>query len=597
MTEAVVLRYAVLPGVLVVGLAFAAVVLGRRRPALRHRAVVLGLGAASLLPFLAGLAPAPLIWTVPQGPRAALTAIVGAGAPAERDSVAPPTSVEQLARPSDRRAGSGAPAPRRPSDEASGGSLWWLAGLAAAGSALVGARRVLGAVLLARLARRASPYPAVTRDARRLARRLGVRRRVEVMLSEEVAIPVTWGFLRPRIALPAAASRWPVRRRTAVLLHELAHVLRRDALGQRIVDIAETLYWWNPFVWWLGGVARGDAELASDALTVDAGVAPTDYARELLAVVRAARGRLVPVAALPLGGVALSRRIEAVCRADRGPGTPSRAAAAVAVALALVPAGVLAAFRVPAAGPAEPAAAPAGTSGLHRPAVREATSPRADTDARSREAPWERHGPPAPSHPERSAALDPSARVGDGLASPSSKQRERAVRALRAREDPAAPALLTAALEDPADHVRQAAAETLGARGDAVGVPALVRALGDDDEHVRQAAAGALGDLGDPRAVTPLARALSDPNEHVRQVAAGALGRIGPPAASELAALVAAGRDADEHVRQAAIDALGDVGDAAAVPALLAALDDRDSFVRRSARNSLAELRRAGQTP
>ena len=59
-------------------------------------------------------------------------------------------------------------------------------------------------------------------------------------------MPMTWGWLRPVVLLPADSATWSDDRRRSVLLHELAHVRRRDWLADSIARAACALYWFNP---------------------------------------------------------------------------------------------------------------------------------------------------------------------------------------------------------------------------------------------------------------------------------------------------------------------------------------------------------------
>jgi HEAT repeat protein len=75
--------------------------------------------------------------------------------------------------------------------------------------------------------------------------------------------------------------------------------------------------------------------------------------------------------------------------------------------------------------------------------------------------------------------------------------------------------------------------------------------------------------------VPALIQALGDSDSAVRRAAAEALGAIGDPQA--VPPLIQALRDRSENVRAAAAEALGAIGDPQAVPALIKALGDSDS--------------------
>lgn len=114
---------------------------------------------------------------------------------------------------------------------------------------------------------------------------LGMHRPVTLMIHPDKTIPVVWGIFRYRLLLPAAARHWSAEQLNSVLLHELAHIKRRDTLAQLLGQIACALYWFNPLVWfaaWRLGVER---ERACDDLVLASGVRPSAYAAHLLAVV------------------------------------------------------------------------------------------------------------------------------------------------------------------------------------------------------------------------------------------------------------------------------------------------------------------------
>jgi beta-lactamase regulating signal transducer with metallopeptidase domain len=192
----------------------------------------------------------------------------------------------------------------RPPDFARLGAL--LAKLWLAGTCLVLAWLALGHVGLARISVRSDPVgdPAWGALLLRLAREIGASRKVRLRLSRDVGAPLVCGLFRPSILLPADAGSWNSERRRVVLLHELAHVQRRDPLAQSIAWLACSAYWFHPAVWSAAARLRAESERACDDRVLSSGVAGADYASHLLSLARRAR-------ALRLAGsvsVAMARR-------------------------------------------------------------------------------------------------------------------------------------------------------------------------------------------------------------------------------------------------------------------------------------------------
>src|SRR4051812_16276193 len=60
---------------------------------------------------------------------------------------------------------------------------------------------------------------------------LGIKRKVEIFISEKVKTPLTIGFLKPLILIPVATLNYlTTQQLEAVILHELAHIKRFDYL-------------------------------------------------------------------------------------------------------------------------------------------------------------------------------------------------------------------------------------------------------------------------------------------------------------------------------------------------------------------------------
>ncbi len=81
--------------------------------------------------------------------------------------------------------------------------------------------------------------------------------------------PAVFGVLRPTIVLPTAiAERWPLDDIEPVLLHELAHIRRRDLLLNWVQMVVQAFYFFHPLVWLANARIRHERELACDDLAV-----------------------------------------------------------------------------------------------------------------------------------------------------------------------------------------------------------------------------------------------------------------------------------------------------------------------------------------
>ena len=111
----------------------------------------------------------------------------------------------------------------------------------------------------------------------------------DIRLSSTVSVPLTVGVVHPRIVLPVEAKGWSSLRLRAVLLHELAHIRRRDLFFQLAGHVIGSLWWFQPMTWMIRRHLRVESELACDAEVLRSGVRASDYAEQLLAIARTAR--------------------------------------------------------------------------------------------------------------------------------------------------------------------------------------------------------------------------------------------------------------------------------------------------------------------
>src|SRR4029078_4276238 len=144
----------------------------------------------------------------------------------------------------------------------------------------------------------------------RLANRLGITRPLPLLRGDSLAVPVTWGVVYPAVLLPPDSEEWPEARRRFVLVHEMAHVKRFDALTQLIAQLAIAIFWFDPLIWLAAHRMRVEREHACDDYVIRDGTKPSLYAGELLDMVRSLGGPPHEKAAPAFAALAMARRSE-----------------------------------------------------------------------------------------------------------------------------------------------------------------------------------------------------------------------------------------------------------------------------------------------
>lgn len=101
----------------------------------------------------------------------------------------------------------------------------------------------------------------------------------EFRTGEAVSVPVTFGWRRPTVLLPAGWRAWAVDKLDFVLAHEFSHIQRGDYPIRVASAFNKALYWFHPLAWWLD---RRLAELG-EHLSDDAALAVVSPDRALYA--------------------------------------------------------------------------------------------------------------------------------------------------------------------------------------------------------------------------------------------------------------------------------------------------------------------------
>jgi len=155
-----------------------------------------------------------------------------------------------------------------------------------------------------------------------LARRLLARSSAagDLRESELIAVPLTVGWLRPKVLLPLEWRQWDREKLDAVLAHEGAHVRRRDGLVAALAGINRCIFWFHPLAWMLERRLRLLAELACDEWCVAALGDRERYARllfDMARVVDESQGRLRSHALTMAATSHVRQRIDSILQEGR----------------------------------------------------------------------------------------------------------------------------------------------------------------------------------------------------------------------------------------------------------------------------------------
>ncbi len=429
-----------------------------------------------------------------------------------------------------------------------------------------------------------------------IADRLGLAESPRLLQSADAKMPFACGVLTPTIVLPAESESWSLDRRRAVLLHELAHVRRRDLLGHTLGRLVCAVYWFHPLVWTAAKNLRSESERACDDLALACGTRATDYAEHLLDIVTSVRGDTTPLVAL-----AMARRKEfegrmlAILDPHLRHSTPSRRQSAALIAtLALISLTVGAASPVARRADAAVVSAPKFEQASPLPAERPApfAEPR---DAPQPKALHSKAYPDsgAPGVIAHAFVEDMSQHVSTSISTVTSQATSQTMtsssRALAAIAEASVNIGMNAAanaLQDLAngDKGSKGARGSKGSKNPDDRPILLAKVLrSDSSASLRRIAAWGLQEYADsPIAVEALVGAVRrDADAKVREMAAWALAHGSDRAGGAVDALLGALKsDASERVRATAAWALGDIGDRSSVDGLSAALSDASADVR-----------------
>lgn len=102
--------------------------------------------------------------------------------------------------------------------------------------------------------------------------------------SSDISVPLTTGIWHPHILLPTDWNEWPAEKLSDVLMHECAHIRRRDCCTALAAGAMASVYWLHPLSWWLRRRLAVLAEDCCDDAAIAAAGERAVYARHLLEI-------------------------------------------------------------------------------------------------------------------------------------------------------------------------------------------------------------------------------------------------------------------------------------------------------------------------
>ena len=184
---------------------------------------------------------------------------------------------------------------------------WYIFLIWAAAASAGLARVALATVQVRRLRAEASlmDVQSLPADLRTLLEELQRSRPVSLLVSRQLEVPTAIGFRKPAIILPAwLLESTPPEELKYILLHELAHLWRRDDWTNLAQKVLKALLFFLPSVWWIERRLSLDREMACDEAVLAHSGTPRGYAeclarvaeksflRRQIALAQAAVGRM-----------------------------------------------------------------------------------------------------------------------------------------------------------------------------------------------------------------------------------------------------------------------------------------------------------------
>ena len=125
---------------------------------------------------------------------------------------------------------------------------------------------------------------------------------IKIGLSNQIDAPITFGWLNPIVLLPIAiCNQLTTKEIETILIHEIAHILRKDYIVNIIISLNQTILFFNPFSILLNKEMSLQREIACDLVVIKNNPQKVEYMKALLKIAEHVNKRIQKNAPLVIG--------------------------------------------------------------------------------------------------------------------------------------------------------------------------------------------------------------------------------------------------------------------------------------------------------
>jgi len=125
---------------------------------------------------------------------------------------------------------------------------------------------------------------------------------IRIGLSNQIDAPITFGWLTPIVLVPIAiCNQLTAKEMETILIHEIAHIIRKDYLVNIIISLNQTILFFNPFSILLNKEMSLQREIACDLVVIKNNPKKIEYMNALLKIAEHVNNRIQKNTSLAMG--------------------------------------------------------------------------------------------------------------------------------------------------------------------------------------------------------------------------------------------------------------------------------------------------------